>query len=110
NVRIRKIDAAGVINTVAGAGIAGFAGDGGPAINAQIGAPEGLAVDSSGDLFFAEPGNARVRKITAGGIINTIASTGTAGLSGDGGPAVTAQLNLPYGVAADSSGGILISD
>ena len=110
NVRIRKIDSAGNINTVAGVGTAGFTGDGGPAANAQIGAPEGIAVDTHGNLFFAEPGNARVREVTQAGIINTIAGNGTPGFSGDGGPAVAAQLNLPYGVAIDSSGNVLISD
>jgi trimeric autotransporter adhesin len=110
NVRIRKIDSTGVINTVAGVGIAGFGGDGVPATNAQIGVPEGIAVDRSGNLFIAEPGNARVREVTADGTINTIAGTGTPGFSGDGGPATSAQLNLPYGVAIDGSGNILISD
>jgi sugar lactone lactonase YvrE len=110
NVRIRKIDATGVITTVAGNGTAGFSGDGGPALNAQIAIPEGIAVDGSGNLFIAEPNNSRVREVTTDGKINTIAGNGTAGFSGDGGPAIGAQLFLPYGVAIDSSGGVLISD
>jgi sugar lactone lactonase YvrE len=110
NVRVRKIDSTGTITTVAGIGITGFAGDGSPATNAQIGAPEGLAIDSSGNLFIAEPGNARIREVTADGIIHTIAGTGTPGFSGDGGSAISAQLNQPYGVAIDPSGNIFISD
>src|SRR5947207_1446649 len=110
NARIRKIDAGGTINTFAGVGITGFAGDGGPAINAQIGTPEGIALDSAGNLFIAEPGNARVREVTADGIIHTIAGTGTPGFSGDGGPATSAQFNAPYAVAFDSRGNLLVAD
>src|SRR5207248_2445068 len=86
NVRIRKIDPAGVITTVAGNGTAGFAGDGGPATSAQIGTPEGIAVDASGNLYIAEPNNARVRVVAANGTIGTFAGNGRAGFSGDGGP------------------------
>ena len=110
NVRIRKIAPSGVINTVAGVGITGFAGDGGPATNAQLGAPEGIAIDKLGNLFIVEPGNSRVREVTADGIIHTFAGNGTAGFSGDGGPGTSAQLNLPYGVAVDSAGNVLVSE
>ncbi|MCX6594875.1 MAG: putative Ig domain-containing protein [Acidobacteria bacterium] len=99
NQRIRKI-AAGVITTVAGTGAAGFAGDAGLAIAAQISSPVGLTFDASGNLYFADNGNRRIRKIDATGTITTIAGNGTAGFAGDGGPATSALLNNPTDVAA----------
>jgi sugar lactone lactonase YvrE len=110
NVRIRKVDSTGTINTIAGVGTAGFTGDGGPATKAQIGTPEGITIDASGNLFFTEPGNVRVREINTAGTIQTVAGNGTAGFSGDGGAATSAQLNNPYGVAFDGSGNLLITD
>ena len=76
---------AGVIQTVAGTGIYGFSGDGGPALSARLAAPRGLAVDQAGNLYVADTNNASVRMLTTGGNIKTIAGTGTAGSSGDGG-------------------------
>jgi hypothetical protein len=83
-----------VITTVAGIGTAGYSGDNGPANLAQLRNAVGLAVDSSGNLYIADDGNHRVRKVT-NGVITTIAGTGTAGFNGDNGPANLAQLNSP---------------
>jgi len=95
---------------VAGTGTAGFSGDGGPATAAQLNGPIGLAVDSEDSLYIADQSNFRIRKVTAAGVISTVAGTGTAGFSGDGGPATVAQLNLPTGVAVDSAGDLYIAD
>jgi uncharacterized protein (TIGR03437 family) len=108
NNRIRRI-ATGVMTTVAGSGTTGFSGDGGPAANAQLNQPFGVAVDSSGNVYIADTGNNRIR-LVSGGIITTIAGTGAAGFSGDGGSASNAQLNQPKGVAVDSSGNVFIAD
>ena len=110
NFRIRKVTTAGVINTVAGNGTPGFTGDGGPATAAQLGNTTGVAVDSAGNLYFSDVQSNRVRKVTPDGIISTVAGTGTAGFSGDGGPATTAQLNGPIGVAVDSGAGLYVAD
>ena len=106
---IREISAAGVITTVAGTGIAGFGGDGGPATAAFLDTPTGVAVDASGTLFIADSHNHRIRKI-AGDTITTIAGTGTAGFAGDGGASASAQLASPNGVAVDASGNLYIAD
>jgi sugar lactone lactonase YvrE len=96
---------------IAGTGTAGFSGDGGPAINAQIHNPGYLAVDAAGNVYFSDILNNRIRKIAAGtGIITTVAGSGTAGFSGDGGPATAAQLNNPEGVTLDPQGNIFIAD
>ena len=108
--RIRKITSAGVISTYAGTGIAGFSGDGGPARSAQMNAPLGITRDAAGDLVFADALNNRVRMITPAGIISTIAGTGVAGYSGDGGPALSASMNIPWGVVYDAAGNLYISD
>ncbi len=108
NNRIRKVTA-GTISTVAGIGDAGFSGDGGPATAAQLSNPNGVAVDSAGNLYISDTDNNRIRKVTAG-IISTVAGNGTQGFSGDGGPAPAAQLNNPYGVAVDSAGNLYIAD
>jgi sugar lactone lactonase YvrE len=101
----------GVISTVAGQGTYGYVGDGGTATSAQLGAPNRLAVSSSGDFYIADHSNNVVRKVTAStGLITTIAGTGTAGYTGDGGPAASAQLNLPEGVAVDGAGNVYIAD
>jgi hypothetical protein len=99
------------INTVAGDGIGGYAGDGGLATKAEIYGPSGLALDSAGNLYIVEFYNNRVRKVTAStGIISTVAGNGTAGYSGDGGLATSAELKSPAGVAVDSTGNIYIAD
>ncbi len=93
-----------IITTVAGTGVAGYSGDGGPATSAQMSYPTGLAVDGSGNLYIADYRNHRIRKVSPSGIITTVAGTGIVGFSGDGGPATSAQLYYPYGVAVDGVG------
>jgi sugar lactone lactonase YvrE len=110
NNRIRKVTAAGVISTVAGTGAPAFGGDGGPAMSAQLRFPGGIAVDAAGNLYIADTFNHRIRKITAAGVISTIAGNGTAGFGGDGGPATLAQLNDPHGIAVDSAGNLFVAD
>jgi trimeric autotransporter adhesin len=110
NHRIRKVTTAGIISTVGGNGTRGFSGDGGPATAAQFDYPLGLAVDSAGNIYLADLQNHRIRKVTNTGIISTVAGNGTKGFSGDGGPATTAQLNYPYGVAVNSAGSLFIAD
>ena len=110
NNRIRKVDTSGTISTVAGTGVAGFSGDGGPATSAQVNSPRGVAVDSAGNLFIADKNNHRIRKVDTSGIISTVAGDGTAGFAGDGGPATSAQVNSPLRVAVDSSGNLFIGD
>src|SRR5437867_973632 len=109
--RIRRVDAATqVITTVAGNGTYGFSGDGGPATAAQMNAPLGMAVDSVGDLFIADNGNFRTRRVDATTqLITTVAGNGTYSFSGDGGPATSAQLSAA-GVVVDSAGNLFISD
>ena len=104
NHRIRKIDTTGVITTIAGTGVAGYGGDGGPATQATLQLPSGVAVDAGGNVYFADTGNHRIRKIDTAGVITTIAGTGVAGYGGDGGPATQATLQLPSGVAVDANG------
>ena len=108
NERVRKVSTSGIITTVAGGGTGGL-GDGGPATQASL-EPYGVAVDSTGNLYIADTDHSRVRKVTLDGIINTIAGTILPGFSGDGGPATSAEIALPRGVAVDSSGNIYISD
>ena len=98
-----------IISTVAGNGVAGFTGDGGPAASAQLSSPSGMFLDSSGNLYFADTGNQRVRKISNGSI-STVAGNGTGGYGGDKGSATSANLFNPSGVAVDSSGNIFIAD
>ncbi len=110
NNRVRKVTPNGVISTIAGNGTQGFSGDGGPAASAQLYYPWGVAVDAAGNLFIGDWGNSRVRKVTPGGVISTVAGNGAEGFSGDGGPAASAQLRHPYGVALDGAGNLLIAD
>ncbi len=112
NNRIREVSAStGIISTIIGNGIRGYSGDGGSAINAELYEPTGIVLDSSGNIYFAEGGNQRVRKVTIStGVITTIAGNGTAGYSGDGGLATNAELNYPSGIAIDSAGNVYIAD
>lgn len=110
NQRIRKVTPAGIITTVAGSGTAGYSGDWGPATSAQLNEPIGVAIDAEGGIIIADGWNNRVRKVDPSGLIYTIAGTGTAGYSGDGGAAISAQLNNPYGVCAAPNGNVVISD
>lgn len=98
-----------IISTIAGIDTFGFSGDGGQATSAEMGKPEGIALDGSGNIYIADVNNGRIRKISASGIITTIAGGGSNGL-GDGGPATDAELNAPYGLAIDTSGNIYIAD
>lgn len=101
----------GVINTVAGNGIRGFSGDGGPASAATLREPAGIALDALGNLYISDSINNRIRKVTSAGIISTVAGNGSAyGANGDGGPATSARITTPYGVALDAAGNLYISD
>ena len=110
NHRVRRIDASGVIETVAGTGRGGYSGDGGPATAARLDSPWGVAADGAGGVYVADAWNGRVRRIDASGVIETVAGTGEWGRSGDGGPATAARLAIPYGVAADGAGGVYVAD
>jgi uncharacterized protein (TIGR03437 family) len=106
---VRRVDSSGGISNFAGTGTAGSSGDGSAATGAQLNGPQGLAVDSAGNLYIADTQNHRVRKIT-GGTISTVAGSGTAGFAGDGAAAGSAQLNLPFGVAVDAGGNLYIAE
>ena len=132
NHRVRRVDATGVISTVAGTGqrtddevhvggwIGGYGGDGGPAVEAHLNYPTGVAVDGAGNLYIADTWNHLVRRVDAGGTISTVAGSGTGtgrerylnqgGYRGDGGPAIEARLNRPQDVAVDGSGNLYIAD
>ena len=110
NNRIRKVGTDGNINTFAGSGNLGFSGDGGPATNAGINRPQGIAIDKAGNLFIADTLNHRVRKVTPDGTISTVAGNGNGTETGDGGPATKASLYYPKGLAVDRSGNLFISD
>jgi uncharacterized protein (TIGR03437 family) len=115
NYRVRKIDPNGVITTVAGNGTQGYSGDGGLAINAQLDFYKvpcgcGIAIDSGGNIYLSASFHNRIRKISTNGIITSIAGDGTAGYSGDGGNAATAQLNGPEGIAIDGAGSLYVAD
>lgn len=107
--RIRKVDASGTITTVAGLN-RGYSGDGGRATEACLDQPRGLAFDASGNMYIADYGNNRIRKVDTSGIMTTVVGSGTRGYSGDGGPAVTAQLNRPWGLEFDNEGNMYIAD
>jgi len=110
NQRIRKVNAAGIISTVAGDGVQGYSGDGGPATAAALNNPINLAVDAAGNLYIGDANNNRIRKVNSSGIISTVAGTGAPGYSGDGGPATAAALNAPTGVAVDAAGDLYFTD
>lgn len=110
NNAIRKVNAAGIITTIAGNGTAGYTGDGGAATAALINNPTGLRVDRYGNIFFSDSRNNVIRKITTSGIITTVAGNSTAAYTGDGGPATTASLNRPGGLDIDTAGILYIAD
>ena len=110
NQRIRRVDASGKITTVAGSGEYGYSGDNGPATQAQLKRPEGVAMDSAGNLYIADRENNRIRRVDASGIITTVAGAGEPGFKGDGGPATEAQLDNPTDVASDSAGNLYVAD
>ena len=107
--RIYRLTPNGALSTFAGTGSNGFSGDNGPAINAQLSSPNAIAFDTAGNLYIADTGNQRIRKVS-GGVIITVAGTGTYDSSGDGGAATAAPLASPSGVAVDSSGNLFISE
>jgi len=110
NGRVRRVNSFGAISTAAGNGGFGAAGDGGPAVNASFKQPVAIAVDSTRNTYVVDKSGQRIRKIDPSGIITTLAGTGEAGFTGDGGPAVNASLNAPAGIATDSSGNVYIAD
>ncbi|MFI5141142.1 MAG: PKD domain-containing protein, partial [Bacteroidia bacterium] len=110
NSSIRKITTAGIISNIAGNGAMGFAGDGAAATASQLQLPSGITTDAVGNIFIADKGNNRIRKINTTGIINTVAGNGTAAYSGDGGQATAASLNNPSGVGFDATGNMYIAD
>ncbi|WP_332368345.1 hypothetical protein [Spirosoma telluris] len=110
NHRIRKIATDGMISTIAGNGTQGSGGDTGPALSANLNNPTGVAVDATGNVFIADRDNHRIRKVAIDGTITTVAGNGTQGSSGDTGPATSANLNTPSGLAVDGSGNLFIDD
>jgi sugar lactone lactonase YvrE len=110
NSCVRKVTPAGAVSILAGNGIFGYSGDGGPASSASLGAPWAVAVDNSGSVYIADTANQRVRQVSPDGAIATIAGTGTPGYTGDGLGATCAELSNPWSVAAGPSGVIYVSD
>ena len=110
NARIRKVSPSGLISTICGTGTPGYTGDGGYGTAAEINAPIGIAIDGSDNIFFTDAGSNTVRELYTTGHVETLAGTGTAGFSGDGGIATSAELNGPYGVFTDASGSVYFVD
>ncbi len=110
NNRIRMVNTAGIITTIAGNGTGGFSGDGGQATAAEINQPYGISFDAGGNLYFSDYYTNRIRKINTSGIITTVAGNGAFGYTGDGGQATAATLNNPVAVAFDASGNLYIAD
>jgi trimeric autotransporter adhesin len=110
NNRIRKVATTGVITTIGGNGAAGYSGNGGQATAAEINTPWCVRADTLGNIYFSDQGNNVIRKITAAGIISTIAGNGRRGYSGDGGQATAAELRTPYGIGLDKNLNLYIAD
>ena len=110
NNRVRKINTAGIISTIAGNGTQGYSGDHGPAIDASMNVPWGVVYDTAGNLYISDRGNNVIRKVDTSGIITTFAGNGTAGFCGDGGQATQACLNFPRGLAFDARSTLYIAD
>lgn len=108
--RVRKIAPNGGVSTVAGTGNRGFSGDGGPADQALLNAPSGLALDADGNLYIADTGNRRLRKVSADGMIQTVAGDGTESFTNDGRPATTAMISEAPSVTSDAEGNFYIAD
>lgn len=108
--RIRKISPSGIITTIAGTGTSGYSGDGGPATAAALHTPGGMAVDASGNIYFADIHNYRIRRISTAGVISTVAGNGAPGFSGDGGPATVASLFVVNDICLGPSGDIYFTD
>ncbi len=110
NARVRMVNTSGIISTVAGTGVAGYNFDGIQATAAKLNQPNGVALDAAGNIYIAEMAGYRIRKINTSGIISTIAGNGTAGTTGDGGPASAALVNHPTNLTVDGAGNIYIAD
>src|ERR1017187_4986606 len=110
NNRVRKVSTNGNISTLAGSGVSGYSGDKGQAASAMLNGPQGVAVDSAGNVYIADTANNRVRMVAPNGVITTVAGTGAAGVSGDGGLAVNALVGNPGALATDSVGNVYIAD
>ena len=110
NNRVRKVQPGGNLFTIAGNGNASYFGDGGPGTKASVNQPEGVAVDAQGNVYIADTLDHAIRKVSPAGTITTLAGTGNAGYSGDGGPATGARLNRPRGLAVDGSGNVYVAD
>lgn len=110
NHRVRRVSSAGIITTIAGTGAQGFSGDGGAATAAEISVPFAVAPTADGGFLIADIGNDRIRKVSAAGMITTVAGNGPSGFSGDGGPATDARLNDPHNVVELANGAFLIAD
>ena len=110
NHRIRKIDADGIISTVAGIGKPGCCNDNGPAIEASLNFPSDIAVDAKGNIYISDRSNNRIRKVNFDGVITTIAGLGKPGYGGDFGPAERALLKYPFGISFDSKENLYIAD
>lgn len=110
NHRVRRVSADGTVHTIAGSGVSGYSGDGGPATDASLNRPSDVCITGDGSVVIADVGNDAVRRVRPDGIIETVAGSGTPGFSGDGGPADEATLNKPWGVACTAHGEIFIAD
>ena len=106
----RRIAPDGTISAFAGTGVAGYSGDGGPAVDATLGEVNGAAVDAAGNVYLGDAGGHRIWKVDTSGIITTFAGTGQAGHAGDGGPATEATFDYPASLALDSAGDLFVSD
>jgi sugar lactone lactonase YvrE len=107
---LRKLGTNGLLTPLAGTGYGDYSGDGGPATQASLDGPSGVAADPAGDVFIADTGNQRIRRVDTNGVITTVAGNGTNGYSGDGGAATNARFYNPSGVAVDAAGDLFIAD
>ncbi len=110
NNAVRKVTPSGIITTIAGTGVAGYSGDGGPATAAQLRGPDAICHDPFGNIYISDADNHRIRRISASGIITTIAGTGVSGFGGDGGPASLANVDRPNDMVLDPAGDLYFCD